>query len=298
MAEEVRQAVYRRKAVPRRMWRVDPLGPKLERLTSILRKMPGALVAYSGGADSALLAEAAHRTLGELSEAAIADSPSLPRRELAAAERLAGVRGWRYRVVRTAELEDERYAANPQNRCYFCKSALFDVVGAIARGRGWEVLLGTNLDDLGDHRPGQTAAVERGVRHPLVEAGLTKEEVREASRRWGLPTAEKPASACLASRFAYGVRVTAGGLERVERAENLLFDRGFEVVRVRDLGDDRARVEVGAGEVDRLARMAGEVTGSLREFGFSSVTIDERGYRRGALNEGTVWVETPRPVEA
>lgn len=277
---------------------MDGLDLKLARLTETLERMPGALVAYSGGADSAFLSEAAHRALVGTSEAIIADSPSLPRRELAAAEELATLKGWRYRVVRTAELHDERYAANPSNRCYFCKSALFEVLGPMALERGWEILLGTNTDDLGDHRPGQTAADERGVRHPLVDAGFTKSDVREASRRWGLPTTDKPASACLASRFAYGVRVTADGLDRVEKAEDLLLDRGFEVVRVRDLGDDRARVEVGAEEVDRLAEMADEVTRALLGFGFSSVTIDERGYRRGALNEGVVFVGAPRPSGA
>lgn len=258
---------------------------KVRDLEAILGRLPVALVAFSGGADSAFLAEIAHRTLGPAFLAITADSPSLARRELDAARALARRRGWQHQVIPTFELADERYAANPVNRCYFCKSALLDRLQSMTRELGAPVLLGTNTDDLGDWRPGHRAASERGARHPLVEAGLSKADVREASRRIGLATADKPASACLASRFAYGVRVTASALARIERAEERLLCRGFQVVRVRDLGDDRARVEVGADEVPRLNAEAGAVRGELLALGFCEVTIDERGYRRGALNE-------------
>lgn len=261
------------------------LDTKLTKLSATLQALPGALVAYSGGADSAFVAEMAHRALGDSAIAVTADSPSLPRRELNAASSLAEDRGWRYEVVKTAELEDERYASNPANRCYYCKTSLFDVLTPMSEKTGWAVLLGTNTDDLGDYRPGQKAASEYGALHPLVDADLSKAEVREASRRLGLPTAEKPASACLASRFAYGVRVTSEGLARVEAAEDELLRRGFKVVRVRDLGDDRARVEVAPVEVPALLGARFEIENSLRSFGFVRIDLDEKGYRQGALNE-------------
>jgi uncharacterized protein len=188
-------------------------------------------------------------------------------------------------VIGTAELEDPRYAANPTNRCFYCKSALFDRLLPLVEARGVPVLVGTVTDDLGDWRPGLTAVRQRGGRHPLVEAGLSKGEVRRASADLGLPTAGKPAAACLASRIAYGVRVTAAALDRVEQAEELLDSLGFSVRRVRDLGGDEARVEVGVDELDRLRPLADRVVRGLRELGFATVAIDERGYRRGALNE-------------
>src|ERR1043166_4684247 len=170
--------------------------PSLDKLRAILGALPGALVAYSGGVDSALLAEVAHQVLGPAATAVTADSPSLARRELTAATALARSRGWSHVVVGTGELEDPRYAANPTNRCYYCKSALFARLEPLARDRGVPVLLGTVTDDLGDWRPGQAAATERGGRHPFVEAGLSKADVRAISRPLGLPTAAKPASAC------------------------------------------------------------------------------------------------------
>jgi uncharacterized protein len=261
---------------------------KVRRLENILGSLPAAVVACSGGADSAFLAEVAHRVLGPAAVAVTADSPSLPRSELEAVETLARSRGWRHQVVPTGELDDERYTANPPNRCWFCKSALMDRLGPIAQAHGGPVLLGTVADDLGDWRPGIEASRQRGARHPLVEAGLTKREVREASRQIGLPTADKPAAACLSSRFAYGVRITPAGLRRVERAEAYLEDRGFRIVRVRDLGGGRARVEVGRDEVARLRIEAPIVERDLLALGFGDVVLDPRGYRSGALNEGIV----------
>jgi uncharacterized protein len=260
----------------------------VRRLEEILGALPAAVVACSGGVDSTFLAEIAHRVLGAAALAVTADSPSLPRTELQAVEELARSRGWRHRVVATAELADERYTANPLDRCRFCKSALMDRLGPAAEAHGGPVLLGTVTDDLGDWRPGIEASRERGARHPLVEAGLTKQEVREAARRVGLPTADKPAAACLSSRFAYGVRITMAGLRRIERAERHLHDRGFRVVRVRDLGSGRARVEVGRDEVERLTAEAAAVEADLRALGFGEIAMDPRGYRSGALNEGVV----------
>ena len=264
------------------------LARKLSALNDILAALPGAVVAYSGGVDSALLAEVAHRVLGERSLAVTADSPSLARRELAAARALAHSRGWRHRVVGTQELDNPHYVANPINRCYHCKAALFDRLEPLTGSSGLPVLLGTVIDDLGDWRPGHAAATERGGRHPLVEAGLAKADVRAMSASMGMPTAAKPASACLASRLAYGVPVTPAALARVEEAEEVVGSFGFTVLRVRDLGDDAARVEVGADELARLGALRHRVTEGLLRLGFASVTIDERGYRRGALNEGAV----------
>jgi uncharacterized protein len=266
------------------------MGPdtKLTVLRETLGALPGAVVAYSGGVDSALLAEVAHQVLGTAATAVTADSPSLPRRELAAASALAQQRGWRHLVVGTEELDDPGYVANGTNRCYHCKIALFDRLQPLAGEAGVPVLLGTVTDDLGDWRPGHAAATERGGRHPLVEAGLSKAEVRTLSSQLGLPTAAKPAAACLSSRLAYGVPVTTDALARVERAEEVVASLGFSVLRVRDLGGDAARVEVGPDELARLVPLSRTVTEALRGLGFASVAIDERGYRRGALNEGAI----------
>jgi uncharacterized protein len=258
---------------------------KHDALRAVLAAMPGALVAYSGGVDSALLAEVAHQTLGSMSTAVTADSPSLARRELAAAAELARLRGWQHLVLETQELDDPSYQANPVDRCYYCKSALFDRLQPLATEQGVPVLLGTVCDDLGDWRPGHRAAAERGVRHPLVEAGLAKAEVRALSASLGLPTAAKPASACLASRLAYGVPVTQQALARVEQAEELIASLGFSVLRVRDLGQDAASVEVGPDELADLLPLSATLTSRLLGLGFATVAIDERGYRRGALNE-------------
>jgi uncharacterized protein len=257
-------------------------------LRGILGALPGAVVAYSGGVDSALLAEVAHQVLGAASLAVTADSPSLPRKELEAATALARLRGWAHLVVGTAEFDNPGYVANPANRCYHCKSALFDRLQPLADDRGAPVLLGTVTDDLADWRPGHAAATERGGRHPLVEAGFSKTDVRRLSAELGLPTAGKPAAACLSSRLAYGVPVTTEALARVERAEELVASLGFSVLRVRDLGGDAARVEVGTDELARLAPLSLTVTEGLRGLGFATVAIDERGYRRGSLNEGVL----------
>lgn len=275
------------------MERMD-LEAKLDSLRSFLAGLDGAVVAFSGGVDSALLSQMAHEVLGRRALAVTADSPSIPRRELEAAGDLAASRGWRHLVVETEELQDQRYALNPIDRCYWCKSALMDSLLPIATEEGASILLGTNLDDLSDHRPGQQAAVSAGALQPMVEAGLTKSDVIAASRLVGLPTADKPPAACLASRFAYGVAISAQGLGRVERAEEWMNDAGFGVVRVRDMGADRARVEVPGADLERLKAIKEAMVEFLTSLGFVAVDIDPDGYRRGALNEGLV-VLTSKP---
>lgn len=260
------------------------LQAKFDRLLELLRAMPAAVVAYSGGVDSSLLMHAAHSVLGERAVAVTAVSASLARRELAAAKQLARTRGWRHRLVATNELGRAAYVRNGADRCYHCKAELMDVLVPVAGALGAEVLLGTNTDDLGDHRPGIAAAAERGARSPLVEAGLSKGEVRALARLAGLPTADKPAAPCLASRLAYGVPVTPAGLRRIEAAEEVVRSYGFEVLRVRDLGG-RARVEVEPARVPEAQALAGELAAKLGALGFSEVTVDERGFRSGALNE-------------
>jgi uncharacterized protein len=259
---------------------------QLARLRGILASFDAVIVAYSGGADSAFLADVAHEILGERATAVTAVSPSLAPAEREAAAALAAARGWRHREVATFELERPDYVRNASDRCYHCKTELFETLsGSIAAEPGTTVLVGTNLDDVDDFRPGQAAARERGVRAPLKEAGLTKEAVRALSRARGLPTWNKPASACLASRIAYGVEVTPERLDRVGRAESHLRELGFGQLRVRDHGD-LARIEVAAGEVDRLVSepVRSSVAGFLRDLGFTYVTVDLEGFRSGSMN--------------
>lgn len=258
---------------------------KLARLRATLEGLDSAIVAYSGGADSAFLADVAHEVLGGRATAVTAVSASLAPEEREAARRLAGDRGWHHREIQTAELDRPDYARNDADRCYHCKTELFDALDTLAADEATTVLVGTNLDDTADHRPGQRAARERGVRAPLLEAGLTKEEIRELSRERGLATWDKPASACLASRIAYGIEVTAERLERVARAESFLRSLGLEQLRVRDHGD-LARIEVPPEEIAGLAshEVRSRVSSFLRELGFRYVTLDLEGFRSGSMN--------------
>jgi uncharacterized protein len=259
---------------------------RVGRLRAVLTGMGGVVIGMSGGVDSVVLARAARDVLGDRALAVTADSPSLPRRELREAEELARLAGVRHLVVATGEVADPRYAANPTNRCYFCKTELFTHLAAIAEreGLGW-VAYGENVDDLGDHRPGAQAAQERGVRAPLKEAGLSKSDIRELARRYGLPVWDKPAFACLGSRFPYGTAITPAKLAQVEAAEDVLWELGLRQFRVRHHGD-LARIEVAPEDMPLLVAHAGEVAGRIRAAaGFHHVTLDLAGYRRGSMNE-------------
>lgn len=263
------------------------LKDKLDRLRSIVGGMEGVLVAFSGGVDSSFLLAVAVEALGGRAVGVTAVSATYAAGELDEARGLAASIGARHVVIETDELADRNFADNPPERCYHCKRELFGKLAAIARAEGLPVVAdATNVDDQGDYRPGRRAAAAFGVRSPLIEAGLTKADVRALSREMGLPTWSKPAAACLASRFPYGEAITEGKLRRVEAAEAALRRLGFDVVRVRSHGQI-ARIEVEAGRVAELAAPAarGKVDAELRALGFAYVTLDLSGYRTGSMNE-------------
>jgi len=249
-----------------------------------LRRLERVLVAFSGGADSAFLAWVAADTLGPDAAAAVtAVSPSLAPSEAADCRALAGEWGLRWLAVETHELARPEYVANGTDRCAHCKAELMDVVGPLAEAEGATVVLGTNLDDLGDHRPGQQVTAERGAAFPLVDAGFTKADVREESRRLGLRTWDKPAAACLASRMPYGTPVTLGTLDRVARAEAALSALGFGQLRVRHYGE-LARVELEPAELEAAVARRAELVDALKSAGYRYVTLDLEGFRSGNLN--------------
>jgi pyridinium-3,5-biscarboxylic acid mononucleotide sulfurtransferase len=265
----------------------DVLEHKQAALHRLLAELPGIIVAYSGGVDSAYLALAATAALGRRALCVTADSPSYPRRHRDLAVRIARDFGLAHEIVTTDEIENPDYRANPANRCYFCKTELYTHLAALGRERGIAVIAdGSNADDRGDYRPGRQAAREHGVRSPLDEVGLTKAEIRELSRRAGLPTWSEPASACLSSRIPYFSEVTDEKLRTIEQAENILRDLGFRVCRVRH-HDGIARLEIGRDEMARALdpETAATIDRELRALGYEHVTLDLRGYRLGSLND-------------
>jgi uncharacterized protein len=265
----------------------DDLARKRDALHELLADLPGLIVAYSGGVDSAYLAYAATAALGERALCITADSPSYPDRHRSMALKLAREFGFRHEFVRTDETSRPDYRANPANRCYFCKHELYTHLVAVGRERGIPAIAdGSNADDRGDYRPGRQAAREFGVRSPLDEVGLTKDEIRALSREAGLPTWDEPASACLSSRIPYFSEVTEDKLRMIEQAEEVLRELGFRVCRVRH-HDTIARLEIGRDEMARVLdpEVADTIDRELRALGYQHVTIDLRGYRLGSLND-------------
>lgn len=267
---------------------VEPTGDEtdhaLARLRAELRALGSVVVAFSGGADSAFLARVARDELGDDALAVTAVSPSLAGRERDDCAALSDEWSLSWMEVETAELDDDDYVRNDGDRCARCKTALMDVLEPLAADRSAVVVLGVNLDDLGDHRPGQRAAADRGAVFPLVDSGFTKAMVREASRRLGLRTWDKPAAACLSSRVPYGTSVTVGVLGRIDRAEAALVALGFHELRVRHYGDT-ARLEVPIDDLTRVLEHRDEVVQAVRAAGYGYVTLDLEGLRSGNLND-------------
>jgi pyridinium-3,5-biscarboxylic acid mononucleotide sulfurtransferase len=264
------------------------LASKQEKLVGLLRAMGRVLVAYSGGTDSAYLAWAAKQALGDNAIAVTADSPSVPRSHMRDAAALTNDFGIRHEIIQTLEFENPEYAANNPDRCFYCKDELFRRMEELAsRFPGQTIVYGVNTDDLGDYRPGQKAAKIHEVKAPLVEAGLSKAEIRELSRLAGLPTWDRPAAACLSSRIAYGTQVTVENIQQVETAEEALKALGFRQFRVRYHSEELVRVEIGREEMPKALslEMFDKISSSLKKLGFKYVTLDMQGYRQGSMNE-------------
>ena len=264
----------------------NELQERLARCREILNSLGSVAVAFSAGVDSTFLLALAVDTLGSDKVLAVMGvSPSLAERERQTGHQLAKKIGAELVEIQTSELDDENYAANPSQRCYYCKSELFCQVGKIASERGLAAMLsGANADDTGDFRPGLRAGEELGVRSPLLEAGLTKQQIRDASQAMGLSTWDKPAMACLASRVPYGQPITAERLSRIERSEYVLKDLGFAQCRVRD-HENLARIEVPSELISAVAEQKDKIVAAIKQLGYSYVTLDLQGFRSGSMNE-------------
>lgn len=266
---------------------MDEIHQKLSYLEQYLKGLESVVTAFSGGVDSAFLAVAAHRVLGERALAVTACSGAFPKRELEEAEELAKREGMRHAKTEFPIFQVEGFAQNPPDRCYHCKTAILKEMRRIARREGLRyVIEGSNVDDADDYRPGARAIQEQKVLSPLKEAGLGKQEIRELSREWGLPTWKKQSAACLASRFAYGEMITEEKLSMVEQAEEYLKSLGFGQLRVRVHGET-ARIELSEGELEKAAEKENreKIFEKLRELGFAYVTLDLKGYRMGSMNK-------------